>query len=133
MAEFVMKDLVSKANLSDKIVIKSSGCHPSVGTPMHNGTREQLRNQHIPFTEKHSAQLRKADYNDYDYIIGMDRENVSDMKYIFHGDPNNKIYLLLDFAGEHRDVDDPWYTDDYETTYKDILKGCKALLQKISG
>ena len=131
MAEFVMKDLINKAGLSDKIFVKSSGCHPSVGTPMYHDTREQLRKHNIPFTDKHSAQLLKSDYNSYDYIIGMDRDNINDMQYIFDGDPNNKVHLLLEFAGENRDVDDPWYTDDYETTYKDVLKGCKALLHSL--
>ena len=61
----------------------------------------------------------------------MDKNNVEDIKYIFDGDPNSKVYLLLDFVNEHRDVDDPYYTDDYATTYVDVLKGCKALLESI--
>ena len=132
MAEFVMKDLVAKAGESDQFKIESSGCYPREGNPMSQGTREQLRLHNIAFTDKRAAQLKRSDYNKYDYIIGMDRSNVKDIKYIMDGDVDNKIYLLLKFAGENRDVDDPWYTDDFETTYADVLKGCRALLAKIT-
>ena len=132
MAEFVMKDLISKAGLSNKIIVKSSGCHAEVDTPIYSGTREQLRAHNIPFNKnKRSIQLLKTDYKIYDYIVGMDRSNIDDMKYIFYDDPDKKVHLLLDFVGEHRDVADPWYTDDFETTYADVLKGCEALLEKI--
>ena len=133
MAEFVMKDLVAKSSLSNEIIVESAGTHPSVGTPIHRGTRSQLQKHNIPYnTNKTSVQLTKADYKIYDYIIGMDKSNVEDIKYIFGGDPDNKVYLLLDFVNEHRDVDDPYYTDDYATTYVDVLKGCKALLESIN-
>lgn len=131
MAEFVMKDLVAKAGLSNEIIVESAGTYPSVGTPMHHGTRSQLQIHNIPYTKKTSEQLTKADYQIYDYIIGMDKSNVEDIKYIVGGDPDNKVYLLLDFVNEHRDVDDPYYTDDYATTYVDVLKGCKALLKSV--
>ncbi len=135
MAEFVMKDLVDKAGMSDKILVESAGCFPNVGTPMSNGTREQLELHKIPFNRKKSVQLVKTDYETYDYIIGMDRDNVDDIKYIFDipdYDPKDKVWLLLDFANEHRDVDDPYYTGDFATTYVDVLKGCKAFLSKLS-
>ena len=131
MAEFVMKNLVEKAGMSDEILIKSAGTHPDVGTPMSHGTRTQLTLHEIPFSKKTSVQLNKSDYEIYDYIIGLDKSNVEDIKYIFGSDPENRVHLLLDFAGEHRDVDDPWYTDDFATTYVDVLKGCKALLYKL--
>ena len=131
MAEFVMKDLIGKAGLSNEILVESSGTHPAVGTPMSDGTRKQLQKHDISFTKKKSAQLKKSDYEIYDYIIGLDKSNVEDIKYIFDGDPINNVHLLLDFAGEHRDVDDPWYTDDFATTYIDVLNGCRALLYKI--
>ena len=131
MAEFVMKDLVNKAGLSDKILVDSAGCFPSVGTPMSNGTRQQLELNNIPFTKKYSVQLIKENYSEYDYIVGMDKENVLDIKDIIESDPDQKVYLLLKFAGEDRSVADPYYTDDYATTYVDVLKGCKAMLEII--
>ena len=69
---------------------------------------------------------------DFDLIIGMDEENRRDLLRLTHGDPEGKVHLLMEIAGENRDVDDPWYSGDFDTAYRDILKGCKALLQKIS-
>ena len=131
MAEFVMKNLVSRAGLDKNFVIESAGCHPSIGTPMSEGTAHELKRNNIPFTRRTSKLLLASDYKKFDYLIGLDRSNVFDMKDICGGDPDNKICLLMDFAGEHRDVADPYYTDDYITTYKDCLIGCEALLEKI--
>ena len=131
MAEFVMKDLIRAAGLDDKIIADSAGCHPSIGTPMSDGTRQQLRKHNIAFTRKTSAQLTRADYSTYDYIIGLDKSNVEDIIDIMNGDPEQKVHLLLAFADENRSVADPWYTDDYATTYVDVLKGCTALLEVI--
>ena len=128
MAEFVMKNLVAQAGLEKDFLIQSAGCHPSVGTPMSNGTARELKKNNVPFTRRTSKVLLADDYERFDYLIGLDRANVRDMKEICDGDPDKKIFLLMDFAGEHRDVDDPWYTDDYAASYRDILVGCKALL-----
>ena len=131
MAEFVMKHLVRQAALDDKILVESAGTDPAVGTPMSNGTRQQLVEHNIPVARKTSAQFTVDHYKKFDYIIGMDHNNVYEMRCITDGDPDKKIYLLLSFAGEDRSVADPWYTDDYATTYKDVLKGCTALLEVI--
>ena len=132
MAEFVMKHLVRQAGLEGKVIIESSGTDPSVGTPMSDGTRGELRSHSIEYNaRKTSAQFTRADYRTFDYIVGMDRNNVLECENICGGDPDRKIYLLLDFAGEHRSVADPWYTDDYATTYIDVLKGCNGLLEVI--
>lgn len=130
MAEFVMKHLVAKAGLEKIFLIESAGCHPSIGTPMSNGTAHELQKHNVPFTRRTSKLLLDSDYARFDYLVGMDRSNVRDMKEIC-GDRDGKIFLLMDFAGEHRDVADPWYTDDYATTYRDVLIGCEALLEKI--
>lgn len=132
MAEFVMKHLVAEAGLEKNFVIESAGTNPSVGTPVSEGTSRELRKNKIPFTRRTSKQFLDSDYKRFDYLIGLDRANVRDMKDTCGGDPDGKIFLLMDFAGEHRDVADPWYTDDYETTYRDVLIGCAALLEKIS-
>ena len=131
MAEFVMKYLVDRAGLEKDFVIESAGCHPSVGTPMSYGTAYELKRNHIPFTRRTSKLLLASDYQKFDYLIGMDNSNVRDMKEICGGDPDNKIFLMMTFAGENRDVADPYYTDDYVETYKDCLAGCEALLEKI--
>ena len=131
MAEFVMKYLVTRAGLEKNFLIESAGCHPSIGTPMSEGTAHELKKNKIPFTRRTSKLLLESDYKKFDYLIGLDRSNVLDMKEICGGDPDGKIFLLMEFAGEHRDVDDPWYTDDYATSYQDCLIGCSALLEKI--
>ena len=131
MAEFVMKYLIARAGLEKDFVIESAGCHPSIGTPLSEGTARELRKNNIPFTRRTSKLLLADDYARFDYLIGLDRSNVRDMRDICGGDPDGKIFLLMDFAGKRRDVADPWYTDDYETTYQDCLIACEALLEKI--
>ncbi len=131
MAEFVMKHFVAQAGLEKNFRIESAGCHAAVGTPMSNGTERELKKNNVPFTRRTSVQLNSWDYEHFDYLIGLDRSNVHDMREICGGDPDGKIFLLMDFAGEHRDVADPWYTDDYAETYRDVIAGCYALLKKI--
>ena len=130
MAEFVMKNLIGQAGLEQKFLIESAGCHPSIGTPMSEGTVRELKRNSVPFTRRTSKLLILSDYKKFDYLVGLDRSNVRDMKEICGGDPDGKIFLLMDFAGEHRDVADPWYTDDYAESYRDILIGCSAFLEK---
>lgn len=79
----------------------------------------------------HAVQITFDDYAQYDFVIGMDGENMADLRRLTHGDPQGKTCRLMEFAGESRDVADPWYTDDFEATYRDVLKGCRALLKKL--
>ncbi len=131
MAEFVMKHLVARAGREKDFLIESAGCHPSIGTPLSEGTARELRKNNVPFTRRTSKLLLESDYKRFDYLIGMDRSNVADMRDICGGDPDGKIFLMMSFAGERRDVADPWYTDDYATTYQDVLVACEALLEQI--
>ena len=131
MAEFVMKHLVARAGRAKDFLIESAGCHPSIGTPLSEGTARELRKNNVPFTRRTSKLLLESDYKRFDYLIGMDRSNVADMRDICGGDPDGKIFLMMTFAGERRDVADPWYTDDYATTYQDVLVACEALLEQI--
>ena len=132
MAEFIMKNLVYESCLENDFQIESAGCHASVGTPMSNGTAYELKRNFIPFDPYTSKLFRASDYQKFDYLIGMDSSNVRDMKEICGGDPDNKIFLFMEFAGESRDVADPYYTDDYMETFEDCFAGCNALLKKIS-
>ncbi len=72
--------------------------------------------------------LTRSDYDRYDYIVGMDQENLRDMRRILRSDPQGKVHLLLDWSDHPRDVADPWYTDDFETTFADVMTGCRSLL-----
>ena len=132
MAEFVMKDLVRKAGLETRFVIESKAARrDELGNDTHYGTKAKLRQMGIPFAKRRATLLSKADFAAYDYLIAMDAENVHDMLRLFGGDPNGKIYKLLRFADEDRDVADPWYTGNFDETYEDVLKGCTALLRMI--
>ena len=132
MAEFVMKDLVQKANLQDKIYIESAATSTEeLGNGMHRGTVTKLRQENIPFTNHRARQITVQDYNNFDYLVGMDEENLYYMNKRWPNDPDNKISLLLEFANLTRDIADPWYTGNFDKTYIDIQMGCQALLEKI--
>ena len=132
MAEFVMKDMVRKAGLETRFVIESKAARrDELGNDTHYGTKAKLRQMGVPFAKRRATLLDRSDYDGYDYLIGMDEENMRDMLLLFGGDPNGKIYKLLRFADEDRDVADPWYTGNFDETYEDVLKGCTALLRMI--
>ncbi len=133
MAEFVMKDMARKAGLEDEIFVDSKACRTDeIGSDTYYGTKNKLREEGVPFTPRQARQITLADYDKYDYIIGMDGENMRDLARLTKGDPQGKIYRLLEIAGENRDVADPWYTDDFDATYRDVVKGCVALLKKLT-
>lgn len=132
MAEFVMRDMIKKCGLDGRIVTASAATSTEeIGNPVHSGTRRKLREHGISTDGKYAVQLTKSDYDKYDYLIGMDSANIRNMKCITGGD--EKIIRLLDLTDEPRDVADPWYTGDFDTTYNDVVKGCKVLLEKLEG
>ena len=132
MAEYVMKDLVQKAGMEDQFYIDSAGTSDEEhGNGVHPGTRRKLAQEGIYCGNHHARQMKKSDYDDYDYLIGMDGWNIRNMLRILGGDPEGKVYKLLAFAGEERDVADPWYTGDFDATYRDVTAGCAGLLRKI--
>ena len=133
MAEFIMKDLVRKANLEQEIEIASAATSTEeIGNDIHYGTKGILNKYNIPFSRRGARQITKADYGYYDYLVGMDTANIRNMNQIFGGDPEKKIYKMLSFAGINRDVADPWYTGNFEETYQDVITGCQAMLQQIT-
>jgi len=132
MAEFVFKAMITKAGLQDKFYIASAGTSTEeLGNPVHPGTRKKLAEHGINCAGKYAVQITKADYDKYDYILGMDSQNIKNMNRIFDGNPDNKVKLLLEYTGESVDIADPWYTGDFEATYRDVLRGCTALLENI--
>lgn len=132
MAEFIMKDLTKKAGLSDQFFIASAATSTEeIGNGVHRGTREKLASVGISTAGKTAVQIKKSDYKNYDFLIGMDTWNIKNMLRFWGGDPENKIYKLLTFAGSSRDVADPWYTGDFDQTYEDIFAGCQGLLTRL--
>ena len=131
MAEFVMKDLVAKAGLSDKFYIGSAATsREEIGNDIHRGTKEQLRKHGVAFSTRGAVQLCRADLDEYDYLIGMDGMNLRNMRRILGDDCGEKVYLLRDFTDTPGDIADPWYTGNFELTYEQVLEGCQGLLAK---
>ncbi len=130
MAEFVMKDLVKKAGLSEQFLIESAGTSRA-GGPVYPPAKQKLAEHGISCKGKTSRQLQKGDYDVYDLLIGMDYGNLRNMRRICGGDPKQKMHLLLDFTDHPRDIADPWYTDDFDTAWLDIEKGCQGLLLRL--
>ncbi len=129
MAEFLLKDMVEKRGISDRFIIESAATtNEEIGNPVYPGTRKRLAREGISVDGKFAKRLRRDDYDKFDLIIGMDEENMRDMKRLFGGDSDGKVYKMMEFAGIDRDVADPWYTGDFEATYDDIYEGCIGLL-----
>ena len=133
MAEFVMKDLVEKAGLSDRFHIESAATSSEeIGNPVYPPARRKLAEHGIGCEGKTARRLQRADYGRFDYLIGMDHANIRSITRACGGDPEGKIRLLLSFCGSDREVADPWYTGDFEATWRDVKNGCSALLQALS-
>ena len=131
MAEFVFRDMVKKAGLEEYFDIASAATSTwELGNPPHYGTQAELKKHGISCGEKRAVLLKQSDYDKYDLILGMDRENLRDMKRLFNGDPEGKVHLLKEYStgGE---VDDPWYSGDFQTTYNDISLACNNLLNNL--
>ena len=132
MAEFIMKDLVKKAGLEKQFLIESAAVSAEeLGNPVYAPAKRVLAARGIGCAGKRAQLIAESDYKRYDLIIGMDRSNMRWMQRIFGSDPGEKLNLLLDWTDNPHDVADPWYTDDFETTERDIDEGCSALLEKL--
>lgn len=133
MAEFIMKDMLEKAGRKGQFEIASAGTSgEESGNPVYPKARERLREAGISSAGKTAVQLQRGDYEKYDYLIGMEQSNVSGIRRICGGDPDGKVYRLLDFTAHPRDIADPWFTGDFESTYGDLCEGCGALLAYLS-
>jgi len=129
MAEFVMKDLVRKAGLEDAFYIESAATSTEeIGNDVYPPARRKLAEHDISCKGKTARQMTRRDYERYDLLVGMDSWNIRNMKVICGGDPDGKIRQLLDFTNRPGDVADPWYTGDFEATWRDVSEGCQCLL-----
>ena len=129
-----MKDLVKRAGLSRAFEIASAATSSEeLGNPVYPPARRVLRAHGIDPSGKTARRMTAADYEYYDLLIGMDFANLRNMTRICGGDPEGKIRLLLDYAGRHDEVADPWYTGDFDETWQDVNEGCAALLEDLTG
>ena len=132
MAEFVMKDLVKKAGLEDEFYIESAATSTEeLGNPVHSGTRNMLAKHGISCNGKYARQMTRADYQEFDLLIAMDRWNLRNMERFTCGDPDGKVRLLMDYTDRPGEVADPWYTGDFRATWNDVLDGCVGLLEAL--
>ena len=134
MAEFVMKDLVQQKGIEARYEIASAATTDEEiwgnrGNPIYPSAREVLQKHGISVKGKYAILITKEDYDYYDYMIVMERLNLREIKSILPKDPDHKIHLLLEYTGENKDIDDPWYSGDFDLAYQEIERGCKALLE----
>ena len=133
MAEFVMKDMLSKTGREYEFEVASAATSTEeiwngIGNPVYPPVKKLLAKKGINCDGKRARQITKADYEYFDLLIGMDDFNIRNMYRIIGGDPEGKIKRLLDFTERPGEVADPWYSGDFETTYKDVCEGCEAIL-----
>lgn len=132
MAEFVMKKIVKEQGIDEYFEISSAATsREEIGNPVYPPVRKLLSEHGISCKGKTARQITKEDYFYYDYIVAMEKYNISNMRYILPEDTENKIHLLFDFTDSPRDVSDPWYTGRFNDTWIDVNKGCKAMIEKI--
>ena len=132
MAESMLTHMVRQRGLQEQFEIDSAATsREDIGNPPHHGTVAKLKAEGVPVVDHRARQMTKEDYKKYDYLIGMDSANIRNMNRIAGGDPEGKIYKLLTFAGRGDDVADPWYTGDFEATYRDVKQGLEGLLQQL--
>ncbi len=133
MAEFVLKDMVQKRNIAQNFEIASSATSTeALGMSVHRGTTQKLALLGISTEGKTSVQLKKSDYDKYDYIFCMDSQNMRNAYIIIGKDKLGKMHRFLDASQNPRDIADPWYTGNFDETYDDILEGCEIFLQSLN-
>lgn len=134
MAQFAFEELVRRAGLQDDFTVDSAATsREEIGNPPHRGTVGKLREVGVPVGSHRARQVRRAEYGEWDHIIYMDAENARGLHRIFGEDPDGKITRLLDWAARPGDVADPWYTGDFDATYRDVIEGCTALFERLTG
>ncbi len=132
MAEFIFRDLVRRAGLGERFHIASAATSTEeLGCGVYPPARRKLKEHGIDCTGKTARQITKSDYDDFDLLIGMDDRNIANMRRLWNGDPLGKVRRLMDYTARPGEVSDPWYTDDFDTAYRDILEGCQGLLDAI--
>ena len=133
MAESIFTNIVKEHGLQDRFVIDSfAASREEIGNPPHWGTVNKLRQEGIPLVPHRAKQITFRDYQEADYIIGMDDWNIKNLNRMLKGDPDKKIYKLLAFAGSDRDIADPWYTGDFDAAFDDIAAGTKGLFEYLN-
>ena len=134
LSESVFTHKVKELGLEDLFEIDSFATSTEeIGNPPHRGTVNKLREVGIPLVPHRAKQITLRDYDNFDYIIGMDTANMRNLNRMLKGDPEGKVHKFLAFAGSGRDIADPWYTGDFTATYEDVLEGCEGFIDYLRG
>lgn len=133
MSEYVMKYLTDQAGVASEFYIDSAATsREEIGNGVHHGTRQKLKEVGIPCGNHRARQLTRRDYEEFDYIIGMDAWNIRNIMRIIGSDPEKKVSMLLDYTDRPgTEIADPWYTGNFDVTYDDVLEGCTGLLEHL--
>ena len=130
MAEYVLRDLADRAGLAAQVRVASAATsREEIGNPVYPPVRRLLARHGIQAGGHAARQLTRADYDAYDLLIGMDAANLANMRRLFGRD--EKLSLLMDYTPTPRDVADPWYTGDFDATWRDVTTACRALLRSL--
>ena len=133
MAEYVMKHLVKQAGMEQEFYIDSAATSTEeIGNGVHYGTRRKLAQMGVSCGDHRARQITWQDYQKFEYIIGMDNANIRNLRRMLKNDPEGKITMMLDYTDRPGEVADPWYTGDFEATYRDVLEGCQGLLKELT-
>lgn len=132
MAENMFRALLHERGIDWVSVDSAATSREEIGNPIYLPAREKLEQEGVPVCGHRARQLTKADYKEFDWLIGMDEANMRNMAKICGGDPAGKMHLFLTLAGEQREIMDPWYTGNFDKTYEDLLRGCEALIEAIA-
>ena len=134
MAEFVMKDLAAKLDMTGEFLIASAATSSEeIGNPVYPPARRMLSKHGINCAGKTARQMNRRDYDQFDLLVGMDGQNLRAMRRICGGDPDEKLRMLMEYTDRPGDVADPWYTGDFEATWRDVSEGCRGLLKALTG
>lgn len=134
MAEFVMKKMVEEAGVSHLFEIASAATSTEeIGNPVYPPARRKLAEHGIGCEGKTARQITRGDYRHFDHIIAMDRNNLRNLRRVIGEDIDGKISLMMDYTDRPGDVADPWYTGDFDATWRDVEEGCQGLLRQLLG
>lgn len=136
MAEFIFKDMIKRKHLENEFFVASSATSTEeiwgdIGNPVYPPAKAELAKHGISCEGKRAVQLKKSDYDKYDFFIGMDSMNIRNMYRILGSDPDGKIRKLMEYTDRGGDVADPWYSNRFDVAYRDIYDGCEGLLESL--
>ncbi len=128
MAEYIFKSMVQGCNIH---IESKAVSREEIGHPIYPKAAQTLRRHGVPIGEHRARQITQSDYAEFDYIVMMEEYNRSRLMRIIGEDPDHKVYRLLDFTDQPGDIEDPWYSGNFEKVYQQIEAGCMALLEHI--